>query len=318
MKRSLALLTFAILATLVALVPSASIGAAPRPSSYVLPGNAVFPEGVAFQPSTGNFFVSSTTDGSILRGNVGEPAASQFIAGSGTSFSAIGVKVDDAGRLAVAGGFTGDVSIFDAATGARIRTFTTGAGGALNDLAVAKNGDLFVTDSFRPVLWRIPAADIVPSATPAPAEAWLNLTGKIPYVADQFNVNGIVATENGKHLVVAQSFTSELFRIDVATKAVTKIDLGGELVSGDGLALLGRTLYAAEPFSGPGRIAKVALSGDLSTGTVLSRTTDPLFNTPTTIAVANGRLLVVNSQFEELFGGEPPSLPFTLSSIPLP
>lgn len=318
MKRFLALLSFAMLATLVALVPTAGVGAAPRPSSYVLPGNAVFPEGVAYQPSTGNFFVSSTTDGSILRGNVMDPTASPFIAGSGTPFSAIGVKVDDAGRLAVAGGFTGDVSIFDAATGAPIRTFTTGAGGALNDIAVAKNGDLFVTDSFRPMLWRISADQIVPSATPAPAEAWLDLTGKIAYAPGEFNVNGIVATGNGKYLVVAQSFTSELFRIEVATRAVTKIDLGGDAVSGDGLALLGRTLYAAEPFSGPGQIAKVALSGDLSTGTVLSRTTDPSFHTPTTIAVASGRLLVVNSQFAALFGGLPPLLPFTLSTIPLP
>jgi Cu-Zn family superoxide dismutase len=318
MKRSLALLTFAMLATLVALVPTAGVGAAPRPSTYTLPGSAVFPEGVAYQASTGNFFVSSTTDGSILRGNVMEAAATPFITGGGTQFSAIGVKVDDAGRLAVAGGGTGNVSVFHAATGAPIRTFTTGTGGFLNDLAVAKNGDLFVSDSFRPMLWRIPAAAIVPSATPVAAQAWLDLTGKIAYEPGEFNVNGIVATENGKHLVLAQSFTSELFRIDVATQAVTKIDLGGELVSGDGLALLGRTLYAAEPFSGPGRIAKVALSGDLSTGTVLSRTTDPSFHTPTTIAVASGRLLVVNSQFAQLFGGEEPSLPFTLSSIPIP
>jgi len=315
-KRSLALLTFAMLAALVALVPSASVGAAPRPSSYILPGSAVFPEGVAYQSSTGNFFVSSTTDGSILRGNVMEPAAAPFIAASGPQFSAVGVKVDGAGRLIVAGGMTGDVRVYDAATGAQIRTFTTGTGGFLNDIAVAKNGDLFVTDSFRPVLWRIPAAAIVPSATPVAAEAWLDLTGKIPYASGEFNVNGIVATENGKHLVVAQSFTSELFRIDVATKAVTKIDLGGEAVSGDGLALLGRILYAGEPFLG--RIAKVGLSGDLSTGIVMSRTTDPSFSTPTTLAVASGRLLVVNSQFERLFGGLAPILPFTVSSIPLP
>jgi len=316
-KRSLAFIGFAMLAVLIALVPAASVGAAPRPSSYTLPGSAVFPEGVAYQPTTGNFFVSSTSDGSILRGNVMEPAATLFIAGGGISFSAIGVKVDDSGRLYVAGGGTGEVRVYDAASGAPIRTFTTGSGGFLNDIAVAKNGDLFVTDSFRPVLWRIPAAEIVPGA-PEAAEAWLDLTGKIPYVAGQFNVNGIVATDNGKRLLVAQSFTSELFRIDVATQAVTKVDLGGQLVAGDGLALLGRTLYAAEPFSGPGRIAKVMLSGDLGSGTVLSRTTDPSFMTSTTLAVAAGRLLVVNSQFAQLFGGEEPVLPFTISSIPRP
>jgi len=314
-KKSLALIGFAMLAVLVGLVPAVSVGAAPRPSFYTLPGSAVFPEGVAYQPTTGNFFVSSTTDGSILRGNVMEPAAAPFIAGPGTHFSAVGVKVDDAARLIVAGGMTGEVRVYDAATGSLIRTFTTGTGGFLNDIAVAKNGDLFVTDSFRPVLWRVPASEIHAGAA-EPAEAWLDLTGTIPYTAGQFNVNGIVATENGKHLVVAQSFTSELFRIDVASKAVTEVDLGGEAVAGDGLALLGRILYAGEPFLH--QIAKVSLSGDLSTGTVLSRTTDPSFLTPTTLAVAAGRLLVVNSQFERLFGGLSPILPFTLSSMPLP
>lgn len=315
MKKSLALIGFAMLAVLVGLVPAASVGAAPRPSSYTLSGSAVFPEGVAYQPTTGNFFVSSTTDGSILRGNVMEPDAAPFITGGGVQFSAIGVKVDEAGRLIVAGGVTGEVRVYDAATGALIRTFTTGSGGFLNDIAVAKNGDLFVTDSFRPVLWRVPAAEIHSGAA-EPAEAWLDLTGTIPYVAGQFNVNGIVATDNGKHLLVSQSFTSELFRIDVATKSVTEVDLGGQAVAGDGLALLGRILYAGEPFLH--QVAKVSLSGDLSSGTVLSRTTDPSFLTPTTLAVAAGRLLVVNSQFERLFAGLPPILPFTISSIPLP
>jgi hypothetical protein len=314
-KKPLASVGLAMLAVLIGLVPAASVAAASRPSSYILPGDAVFPEGVAYQPTTGNFFVSSTTDGSILRGNVMEPAAAPFIAGGGVQFSAIGVKVDDAGRLIVAGGVTGEVRIYDAATGTPIRTFTTGAGGFLNDIAVARNGDLFVTDSFRPVLWRIPAEEIQPGS-PAAADAWLDLTGEIPYVAGQFNVNGIVATGNGKRLVVSQAFTGELFRIDVATKAVRKIDLGGEAVAGDGLALVGRILYAGEPFLG--QIAKVSLSGDLSTGTVLSRTTDPSFLTPTTVAVAAGRLLVVNSQFERLFASLPPILPFTISSIPLP
>jgi hypothetical protein len=314
-KKLLALIGFAMLAVLVDLVPTASVGAAPRPSSYTLPGSTVFPEGVAYQPTTGNFFVSSTTDGSILRGNVMEPDAAPFIAGGGVQFSAIGVKVDEAGRLIVAGGVTGEVRVHNAATGALIRTFTTGSGGFLNDIAVAKNGDLFVTDSFRPVLWRVPAAEIHSGAA-EPAEAWLDLTGTIPYTAGQFNVNGIVATENGKRLVVSQSFTGELFRIDIATKEVTEVDLGGEAVAGDGLALVGRILYAGEPFLH--QITKVSLSGDLSTGTVLSRTTDPSFLTPTTLAVAAGRLLVVNSQFERLFAGLPPILPFTISSIPLP
>jgi Cu-Zn family superoxide dismutase len=160
----------------------------------------------------------------------------------------------------------------------------------------------------------MPAASIIPSAAPAALEPWLDLTGTpIQYTA-RFNVNGIVASPDGKYLVVSQSNTGELFRIDLATKAVVQIDLGGEAVNGDGIELLGRTLYAVAG----GQIVKVALAGDLSSGEVVSRTGDPLFSSPTTIAIARGRLLVVNSQFDRLFGGLPPELPFTVSSIPIP
>src|SRR3712207_7035861 len=37
---------------------------------YVLPGEQVFPEGVAYQSDTGDFYVGSTTDGTVFRGNV--------------------------------------------------------------------------------------------------------------------------------------------------------------------------------------------------------------------------------------------------------
>jgi Cu-Zn family superoxide dismutase len=62
---------------------------------------------------------------------------------------------------------------------------------------------------------------------------------------------------------------------------------------------------------------KIALSADLGSGTVLSRTTDTSFDDPTTAALARGRLLVVNSQFGER-GGVGVLDPFTVSSIPAP
>ena len=124
------------------------------------PGVAVFPEGVAFQPETGHFFVSSTSDGSIQRGHVSEPAAGPFIPGTTGQFSAIGLKTDPAGRLYVAGGFTGTARVYNIASRALLGTFTSGSGGFMNDVVVAKNGDVFVTDSFRPILWRIPAESV--------------------------------------------------------------------------------------------------------------------------------------------------------------
>ncbi len=72
-------------------------------TTYALSGDAVFPEGIAFDQRTGDFYVTSTQDGSIQRGNVNTSAATPFIAGSGAQFASIGLELD-AGRLAVAGG----------------------------------------------------------------------------------------------------------------------------------------------------------------------------------------------------------------------
>jgi hypothetical protein len=148
-------------------------------------------------------------------------------------------------------------------------------------------------------------------------EPWLSYAGTpIEYTPapDDFEVNGIVASDHGRYLVVVQANTGKLFRIEIATKEVVEIDHGGASANGDGLQLLGRRLYAVAG----GAIVEVLLSGDLTHGEVVSRTTDPSFSTPTTNAIARGRMLVVNSQFDRLFSGQSPVLPFTVSSIPLP
>lgn len=145
----------AVLAALASLVLAAAAGAEPRPSSYVVPGAAVFPEGVAFQPSTGAFFVSSTGDGTIFRGHVSEPMTQIFLAGGQDGrTTAIGLEIDDT-RLYVAGGPTGRIFVYDTETSAKLASFETGTGGFLNDVATTKSGDAFVTDSARPILWRV-------------------------------------------------------------------------------------------------------------------------------------------------------------------
>src|SRR5215213_2876530 len=85
---------------------------------YTLPGNAVFPEGIAYQPSSGAYFVSSNTDGTIYRGTLREPAATVFLPPGGDGrTTAIGLKVDNRGRLFVSGAATGQMFVYDATTG---------------------------------------------------------------------------------------------------------------------------------------------------------------------------------------------------------
>jgi Cu-Zn family superoxide dismutase len=282
------------------------------PSRYILPGEAVFPEGVAANQVTGFFYVSSTTDGTIFRGHVLKEMTQVFLPGGQDGrTTAVGLALDrHHHRLFIVGGATGQVFIYNALTGALVASFDNQSEVTfLNDVDVAQSGEAYVTDSLDPVLYRV-------SATPAGGwtlDPWLDLTGTPIEYQEGFNLNGIVVTPNDKYLIVVQSNTGKLFRITIATQEVVEIDLDGESVpNGDGILLRGHTLYVVQ--NQDDQIAIVRLSGDFSGGEVISRETDPSFDFPTTIARAWGRLLVVNSQFDK---PEEPDLPFNVSGLPL-
>jgi sugar lactone lactonase YvrE len=306
-----------VLALLLGVVGTLSASAAPRPDEYILPGDDVFPEGIVFQQGTGNFYVSSTTDGTIFRGHVKEPEAGVFLPGGEDGrTTAIGLSINDAGHLFVAGGSTGQVFVYDTASGDLLASFQPAdpADGPafINDVVATSTGDAFFTDSMRPVLYRV----FQEADGSWAVENWLDLDGTAIEYVEGFNLNGIVVTPDDQYLIVVQSNTGKLFRIEIATQEVIEIDTGdAELTAGDGLVLQGRTLYVVR--NSFGEIPLVQLSGQLTSGKVHGVITDPSFRFPTTADIAQGRLLVVNAQFDALGTEDGPELPFTVSSVKL-
>ena len=301
-----------IAAALILLCSVATFALAQTPTTFELPGEAVFPEGVTFDEANGVFYVGSTTDGTIYRGDIATGEVTIFA--EGTQPTAIGMKVDASGRLWVAGGPSGNVYVYDTATGELLETYETPAADAtfLNDLTVLPDGSVFVTDSQRPVVFKI-------SATPddlGEIEAWLELDGTPISYQEGFNLNGIASTDDGQVLIVVQSNTGKLFRIGVASQEVAEIPVGEPLTAGDGILLEGETLYVTR--NQFGEIAVVTLAADYSEGSVTNTLTDQSFMFPTTIAKADNSLLVVNSQFNNRGEGKTPVLPFTVSRIDLP
>lgn len=301
-------------------------GLLPRPGAgvtrYVLPdtptnAGAVFPEGVALRPNTQNFFVTSTTDGTIYRGTLGNPTTAVFLPGGADGrTTAVGLKADGAGRLFIAGGSTGRIFAYDADTGALLRAYSTPAGASfINDVALA--GDYaYFTDSVRPVIFRVPRAADAGGSTAA--EAWLDVSTTIPYstAPGAFNLNGIAATPDGRYLIVVQSYNGKLFRIGVADRSVVPVQIDGSVVNGDGLLLDGQTLYVVR--NADKIIVPISLAADFASGTIGTPFSDASLRYPTTIAQTDGRLLVVNSQFNKRGPGLAPELPFTVSSVPIP
>ncbi len=158
---------------------------------------------------------------------------------------------------------------------------------------MATKKGVYFTDSQRPVLYKVATSG---NGRPG-AVTTIPLTGDYQHVAGQFNLNGIVATENGKTLIAVQSISRKLLTIDPKTGVAKLIDLGGyDLSNGDGLLLRGRTLYVVQ--NRDNKVAVFELSRDLTKATFLRALTDPgNLDVPTTIDRFGGRLYVVNARF---------------------
>jgi sugar lactone lactonase YvrE len=282
------MLVLAALATVAVVVGTA--GAKTRyPETIRLP-DGFQPEGIAIRGNT--FYVGSIPTGAIYRGDLRTGRGAVLVQGA-TGKAAIGVE-QAGGRLYVAGGPTGKAFVYDARTGATIATHQlTTKQTFINDVTVAGNAAWF-TDSVNQVIYRV---QIAASGRPGPEVQAIPLTGDIAYTTG-FNVNGI--DDRGSTLVVVQTNTGKLFT--VTPGGVTKqIDLGGAtLPNGDGILLVGRTLYVVQ--NQLNRIAKVTLDGSLTSGRVTRTLTDPDLDVPTTIDDLGKRLYAVNARF-----GTPPS-----------
>jgi hypothetical protein len=186
-----------------------------------------------------------------------------------------------------------------------VAQFQTGAGGFLNDLVVTGRGDVFVTDSFRPILWHVTAEQVrAGSGTPQALDV-----SAIPYEANEFNVNGIVNQGAGR-LVVVDSNTGKLFRIDLGhdRSSISSIDEieGATVVGGDGLLLDRGRLVVVQ--GSPAQLAFVKLHGGAAT-LEDTQTSDNLRG-PSTVARARDLYLVVNADFATS------QRPFTVAGLP--
>ena len=285
---------------LLVLVGTVLVTASALAAQTAFPGRIDLPDG--FQPegiaTTGEqFFVGSIPTGAVYRGSLRTGNGAVLVPPQ-AGRAAIGLKADR-GRLFVSGGGTGKAFVYSAKTGALIKAYELSTGGSfINDVVVTKLAAWF-TDSFKPVLYRVPLG---PGGRPGAASSvkTVQLSGDYQQQSG-FNVNGIDATANGKTLVIVQSGTGKLFTV-APTGAAREIALaGGESVpNGDGILLDGRTLYVVQ--NQLNVVAKISLAPNLRVGSVTRRISNPGLDVPTTIADLGSRLYAVNARF-----GTPPT-----------
>ncbi|MGB5620966.1 MAG: superoxide dismutase [Gammaproteobacteria bacterium] len=295
-------------ALVVLALPVQSINAADKPfPTRVYTQDGSPPEG--FTIGKGHTAYQGSLDGSVykadLRSGKGELLVDVIEPWTPATCRLLGLRVDRrTNYLFGAGCFYGNAFVYDADTGALVAEYQLDSSGAsvINDLAIT-NDAVYFTDFNQPFLYKLPLSKNggLPAADAAIA---IPLTGDFPTTNDfgEGTSNGIVATPDGKTLIIGSSFTAKLYKVDPETGDAKEIiidtPLDGFL---DGIAMQGRTLYIATPYEfEPGsvdRIQVVELDKDLLSGKLVNTITDDDLDGVASLAIFGGSLYVNNARY---------------------
>jgi sugar lactone lactonase YvrE len=187
-----------------------------------LVGDTFFPEGIA-AAEDGTLYIGSVALGTIVRVPADSTTPEAFAADTVSERGVIGLKVDDDRELlwfcdsdprqnpsaaAVVG-----LSLDDGSE--VVRHELTAAGSTsffCNDILVDPAGNVWATESFAGIVYRIPSADVM---TADSAEIWLEGGEAAPPMPGGFGANGLALV--GGQLIVANGGTGTLFAVDPAS-----------------------------------------------------------------------------------------------------
>jgi hypothetical protein len=270
------------------LVPAAPAGSGAQ-SSIALPLE-FRPEGIATGKGD-RFYVGSIPQGAVYSGSyrTGEGAV---LVPPHAGRNHIGLKVETRfDRIFVAGGESQGIYVYNSRTGADVASFQLPDAGFVNDVVLTRDAAYF-TDSLVPQLYRV---GIGRNGDLGRQVQRIPLSGDLQFVQG-FNVNGIDTAPDGRGLIVVQSPTGKLFRVNARSGDTREIELDQPVTNGDGILRLGHTLYVVQ--NRDNKIAAVKLDGRLRSGRVRSFLTDPRLDVPTTIAPFKEFIYAVNARFD--------------------
>jgi sugar lactone lactonase YvrE len=306
MSRSIATKFFAT-TVLAAALSSAALAA----SDVRFTAEQAYPEGIAWSAPQNSFFVSS-----IHQGVIGKVAMNghytpfirdaKLVSSVGLQFDAkrnlVWAAVGDLGNSMRSSpatqGKLAALAAYDATTGERRAYHDLGGlvegGHFANDLALDAKGQVYVTDSFSPVIYRLDAQ----------GQASVFVRSEL-FTGEGFNLNGIVWHADG-YLLVNKHNSGELFRISTTgTPDVQRVALPEALKGADGLLLLAPNRLALVQNSGADRVVELVSDDGWRSATIASEhKTAGSF--PTTAARVGKNYYVLNSRLDTLMTQDAP------------
>jgi len=276
--------------------------------AFALPDSDLLPEALAHDPITKGWLVGSLAKRKIIR-LAQDGTASDFISND-ELLRVVGIHVDSARALLWfatwapwAAGSTRPNEIVsqtrlfkcDLRTGHIVRRYVppdSGRGHLFNDLAIATNGDVFITDTEQGSVYRVPLdADSL--------ELFLS-----PDPERFSDANGITLSGDDRALYVA--FVEGIARIDLHTRAIIRLPpprTGGSAAAIDGLYWYRGSLIGVQHLPGLEQVTRYDLAPDgrsIRHIDVLERA-DSLLRLPTTGAIVGTHFYyIADSQFDRL------------------
>jgi hypothetical protein len=265
-------------------------------TAFTIPTTGLIPEGLALDPKTGTFYVASVRDG-IIRSVNRDGVVREF---ARVPYGAFGMVVDPKRKsLWVATSVVPQNSAFredarDRAAVVRIdlksgkirETISAPSGGKhlFGDVALAPNGDLFVSDTNAPAVYRVRKGKLQPVIEGEPFAS----------------LQGIAVAPDGKTVYVAD-YSKGLYAIDLKTSVATPLTVRSNvsLLGVDGLYAVGQgRLIGTQNGTNPHRVIHIAVDGTNVTSVVPVVANHAEFDEPT-LGVPSGELFyfVANSQW---------------------
>jgi hypothetical protein len=270
------------------------------PDSVMLP-NGTQPEGITSGPGA-TFYVGSVADGRIVKGNLRTGEVRTLLAAApgrslrGLFFDRRTGLVWAVGSVGAGPDAVGHIWAVSSKSGRVVSDTMVPGAVFLNDLVLSRRA-VWATDSG---VNRLTVVRLTRHGEPTGAAArFVELTGEWPGSTGQFNANGIRRLPDGA-LVLNHSTSGGLWQVDRRTGVTRRIEVvgGPPITSGDGLELVGKTLYNVRGNGGFAVVAtRMRRHDDKWSATWVATLTDPSLDVPSTATAALGSLWVVNARF---------------------
>jgi DNA-binding beta-propeller fold protein YncE len=267
----------------------------------------LYPEGTVFNPKKNVFYVSSVIDGTVgmvdMQGNYTRLYEDKSLK------STYGIKIDPKqNRLWVcvsdanysnysdSASFKklGRLIALDLETGKKVADIELAnlfkGKHFINDMVFDGSGNLYVTDAFSPVIYKVNAA----------GKASIFVNNDL-FKGEDVGLNGIAYNPQG-FLLVDDSRTGSVYKVDLANpKNIKKVNINNFFPGADGLIMQDANTLLLIQNQGVDKVFKIESTDNWATAKIKAATGgEDRFQHPSTGTIANGKVYVLNSKMNEL------------------